>query len=101
MRQGLTLAAVAALVAGCTGQPGFTPVYGVREATPAEVAACRYISDISMTPGVYGPLAAPGLKYARNSIMADALDAGANTIVFDQATPGTDIYKLHARAYAC
>lgn len=26
--------------------------------------------------------------------------AGANTVVFDQATPGADIYELHAVAYA-
>ncbi|MCV2869834.1 hypothetical protein OEW28_14455 [Defluviimonas sp. WL0002] len=75
---------------------------GVREATPGEVASCRYISDISMRPSLYGPvLGQEALKYARNTIMADALDSGANTVVFEQATPGTDVYKLHAKAYSC
>lgn len=95
------IAAMVAGLAGCTNDPGFRGVSGVREASAAEVTACRYITDISMRPGVYGVLAEEGLKYARNTIMADALDAGANTVVFDQVTPGADIYKLHAQAYQC
>ncbi len=92
---------IMAALAGCTADPGFTGVSGVREADAAAVAACAYVSDIGMTPGVYGPLATQGLKYARNKIMAEAQAAGANTVVFDQATPGADIYKLHAVAYRC
>lgn len=91
----------AALLAACTGDPGFTGVAGVREATPAEVSSCTYVSDIDGTPSVYGPLATQGLKYMRNKIMADAQASGANTVVFDQATPGADVYKLHAVAYRC
>lgn len=90
-----------AVLAACTGDPGFTGVPGVREATAAEVAQCRYISNISMTPGVYGPLATQGLKYARNKIKADAQMAGADTVVFEQVTPGADVYKVNAVAYRC
>ena len=68
------LAALAAGLAGCTRDPGFTGVAGVREATAAEVAVCTYVSDIRMRPGTYGVLADQGLKYARNTIMADARD---------------------------
>lgn len=85
----------------CVNDPGFTGVSGVREATATEVLQCRYITDISMRPGVYGPLAQQGIKYAHNSIMADAKDSGANTIVFEQVVPGADLYQLHAKAYSC
>ena len=88
-------------LAACTSDPGFTGVSGVREITAQESAQCKYISDISMTPGVYGQLATQGLKYARNKVMAEAQVAGANAIVFDQATPGADVYQLHAVAYHC
>ncbi|MFZ5752103.1 MAG: hypothetical protein ACOY5U_13705 [Pseudomonadota bacterium] len=54
-----------------------------------------------MKPGVYGPLAEEGLRYARNSIKLDARNAGANTVVFDAAPPGVAIYELHAVAYHC
>lgn len=101
MRHFAMLLAGAAGLAACTSDPGFTGVAGVREAGPAEVAACRRITDIRGTPSVFGPLATQGLKYMRNKIMADAQAAGANTVVFDQATPGADVYELHAVAYAC
>lgn len=95
------MAVLMAALAGCTSDPGFTGVSGVREAAKAEVAACTYVTDISGSPSVYGPLATQGLKYMRNKIMADAQSSGANTVVFDQATPGTDVYSLHAVAYRC
>ena len=101
MRRVWIIAAGLAAVTGCTSDPGFTGVAGVREARPEEVALCRRIADISGRPSVYGPLASQGLKYMRNKIMADAQSAGANTVVFDQATPGVDVYELHAVAYAC
>ncbi len=91
----------AASLAACTQDPGFKRVSGIREATAAEVAQCSYIADFRMTPGVYGPLAEQGLRYARNKILADAQAAGANTVVFDQVTPGADVYEIHAVAYRC
>lgn len=95
------IATAAVVAAGCTQDPGFTGVSGVREADAASVAQCSYVTDISTTPGVYGQLATQGLKYARNRVMAEAQAAGANTVVFDQATPGADVYQLHAVAYRC
>ncbi len=101
MRQIAASVLLVASIGGCTQDPGFVGVAGVRDATAAEVGACAYISDIRMKPGVYGTLADQGVKYARNKIMADARDGGANTVVFDPVTPGSDIYELHAVAYRC
>ncbi len=101
MHKILAVLAIGGVLAGCTDDPGFTGVSGVREATQSEVGQCKYVMDISGRPGVYGPLLQQGLKYTRNSIMADAQDAGANTVVFDQVTPGAAVYKLHATAYTC
>jgi hypothetical protein len=100
----LGLAFVSALVAGlagCTSDPGFTGVPGVREAEAGAVASCRYVSNIAMTPGVFGPLADQGLKYARNKIKQDAQNLGANTVVFDKVVPGADVYRVTATAYSC
>jgi len=94
------LAGVLALAA-CAADPGFVPVSGVREISRAEASQCRYISDFSMTPPVYGPLAGQGLRYTRNKVMADARDAGANAIIFDAVTPGGDIVSVHAVGYQC
>lgn len=93
--------ALLAVLAACSGDPRFTGVPDVREASGAEVATCAYVTDIAMKPGVYGPLADQGLAYARNSIKLDARDAGANTVVFAPAPPGTVIYELRAVAYRC
>lgn len=102
MRNIPLLAVLSAVIFGCTNDPGFTGVSGVREAAPGDVLACRYISDISARPALYGPvLGQEALKYSRNTILAEALDSGANTVVFEQVTPGSDIYKLHAKAYSC
>lgn len=101
MQRILGALAIGGIMAGCTDDPGFTGVTGVREATLADVGQCKYLMDISGRPGVYGPLLQQGLKYTRNSIMADAQDAGANTVVFDQVTPGEAVYKLRATAYSC
>lgn len=96
----LALAALL-LAAGCTTDPGFTGVPGVREADATEVASCAYVANIGMTPGVFGPLADQGLKYARNKVMEDAVNLGANTVVFDKVAPGSDVYRITAVAYRC
>jgi hypothetical protein len=101
MKQIILVAAIIAPLSACIRDPGSTGVSGMREATAAEVAQCRYISDIRSTPGTYGILASPGVRYARNRILADAQQAGANTVVFDPVSPGTEIYQLHAVAYSC
>ena len=92
----------ATLLAACSQDPGFVGVPGIREAEAQEVTACSYLSNITMTPGVYGPLLAEqGLRYARNKVKQDALAAGANTVVFEKVTPGTDVYQIRATAYRC
>ena len=88
------------LLAACT-DPGFTGVAGMREAEANQVAACRYVSNLRMSPGVYGPLADEGLRYTRNKIMADARSMGANTVVFDKVTPGLPVGEVTAVAYTC
>lgn len=102
MKPTTTTLALALIAAACTSDPGFTGVSGVREAaTAAEVQHCRYITNISMTPGVFGPLATQGLKYARNTVKADAQAAGADTVLFDKVSPGADVYEVKAVAYRC
>lgn len=88
-------------VAGCTNDPGFHGTPRVRTAEAGEVAACAYVSGLSITPSVFGPLADEGLKYSRNKIMADAAGLGANTVVFDKVEPGTTVTKVIATAYRC
>ena len=85
----------------CTSDPGFTGVAGVREAEAAEVAACAYVSNIGMTPGVFGPLAEEGLAYAPKKVIQSALEDGANTVVFEKVTPGTMVTRVTATAYRC
>ncbi len=94
-------ALAAALVAGCTQDPGFVPVRGVDEITAAQAASCAYLLDIRMKPGVYGPLADQGVKYARNRVLADAKAAGGNAVVFKAVSPGTDLTVIEATAYRC
>lgn len=98
--QAMALAALSA-VGACTNDPGFVGAPGMRVAQASEVANCRYVTDLSGTPGVYGPLASEGLKYSRNQIMALARDSGADTVVFDKVEPGADVYQLHAIGYRC
>jgi hypothetical protein len=89
-----------AVLAGC-GVPGQTGG-PMREAGAAEVAACRYITDITMTPGVYGPLLTErALTLARARVKADAQAAGADTVVFAQPPAGATVYQVEAKAYRC
>ncbi|PKP72984.1 MAG: hypothetical protein CVT84_15890 [Alphaproteobacteria bacterium HGW-Alphaproteobacteria-6] len=94
-------AVLLAVLSGCSNDPGFAGVPGMREAEAGAVGACAYVSDIRGRPGVYGPLADQGVKYTRNQILAEARDAGANTVVFDKVVPGAAVYELHAVAYRC
>ncbi|MCV2878651.1 hypothetical protein OE699_07280 [Sedimentimonas flavescens] len=92
----------AALVLAACNDPGFRGVPEVRTARANEVAACQLVSNISMEPGVYGPvLAEQGLRYARNKVMETARQDGANTVVFEQVEPGSDVYLVRAQAYRC
>lgn len=94
------LPAVLALAA--CNDPGLVGVTGVTEATAAEVAGCTLLTNIRMAPGVYGPvLADPGLRYARNSVKAEAKAAGATHVVFELVRPDEPVYEVVAGAWRC
>lgn len=100
MRAAIAGLGLVAALAGCgvPGQPGGP----VREAGPAEVAACRYVTDITMTPGVYGPvLTERAIALGRARVKADARAAGADTVVFAPPPAGATVYLIEARAYRC
>lgn len=100
MTRGAMTVSLVVLLAGC-GVPGQTGG-PMREAGPAEVAACRYITDLTMTPGVYGPLLTErALTLARARVKADAQAAGADTVVFAQPPAGATVYQVEAKAYRC
>ncbi|MCB2115383.1 MAG: hypothetical protein KDE00_03575 [Rhodobacteraceae bacterium] len=102
MKQTASFFALAVALAACTAEPkGMRAPTGVREAAASEVGACAYVSDFRIKPSVYGLLAEEGLRFARNTILTDARDAGANAVVFDPMSPGTQVYELHAVAYRC
>ncbi len=95
------LASIAGMIGGCTSDPGFTGVSGIREVGANDVTQCTYVTDIRAKPAVYGVLADQGIKYSRNTILASARDAGANTVVFDPVGSGVVVDRLHAVAYKC
>lgn len=90
------------ILSGCvTDDPGFRGVTGVREITAEEAAACTYVMNIRSKPSVYGPLAQQGLRYSRNQVLDYAKSNGANAVLFDSVSPGTDVYEVKAAAYRC
>jgi len=98
--RGTGLAALALLLAGCTAMPGQQGAT-LREATAAQVGNCRYITDLTMTPGVYGPVVTEqALALARARVKDAARAAGADTIVFAQPM-GSAVYQIEAKAYLC
>lgn len=100
MRQALPFAMILAL--GACSDPGFRGVPEVQAVDQSAVAGCTLVANVSMKPGVYGPvLAEQGVKYARNKIMEDARAAGANRVVFDPVQPGVEVYELRATAWRC
>lgn len=89
------------LVAGCT-DPGFVGVTDVQAVSQDAVAGCSHVSNISMKPGVYGPLlATQGQQYARNKVLETARSDGANRVVFEATEPGVEVYLLRATAWRC
>lgn len=96
-----TILLAATIVLSACNDPGFTGVPSVRTATASEVAACAYVIDLRVRPGVYGPLAQQGLEYSRNQVLDSARQAGANTVVFDRVEPGTMVTEVRATAYRC
>ncbi len=73
----------------------------VRVAQASQVAQCKYVIDLTDTPGMYGALATQGQDYARKMILDDAARAGANTVVFDKVDPGGMVTEVKATAYSC
>lgn len=95
------IAAGTAFLAGCSNDPGFAGVPTVRDAEQGEIAACRYVADLSIKPSLYGPFADAAVKYARNKLKEDAANMGANTVVFQKVDPGAMVTDLKATAYKC
>lgn len=88
-------------LAGCT-DPGFHGNNAVRIATAGEVGSCRLIENLSMEPGVYGPvLGGQGVKYARNKMLDTAAKDGANTVVFDENNAAGTVTNVTGKAYSC
>ncbi|WP_372840614.1 hypothetical protein [Phaeovulum sp.] len=101
MKTAILALAAFGVLSGCN-DPGLTGARGITEATAAEVVGCTLITNIRMAPGVYGPvLAQTGLAYARNSVKAEAKDAGATHVVFDLIEPGVPVYEVRAGAWRC
>ena len=95
---GMALAGVA--LAACN-DPGIRGTTGVVAVEANEVAQCRFITNISVEPPLYGPFAAQGTRYARNQVLDEAKRAGANRAVFERVEPGVPALQIRARAYAC
>ncbi|WP_415183949.1 hypothetical protein [Phaeovulum sp.] len=93
--------ALPVILAGCA-DPGFVGVPDVVAVSQVEVAGCTHVSNISMTPAVYGPiLATQGQQYARNKVLETARGDGANRVVFEKTEPGATVYLLRATAWRC
>lgn len=90
------------LLAACTPPAGLTGVPDVRVISRAEAAACEPLENISMTPGLYGPvIGEQALEYARNEALALALRGGANAFVFEETPPGEPVYEIRGTGYRC
>lgn len=96
----LAILALPAL-AGCTDDPGFRGVSGVRSITAEQATACTFVVDIRGQPGAYGPFAQQGLEYGRNQVLAMARDSGANAVVFQPVPPGELVTEIRGSAYRC
>lgn len=92
---------LAAVVAGCMNDLSTVSSAPVRVVSAGEVAQCKYITNVSDRPGMYGALATQGQEYARKAILDQAAQSGANTVVFDKIDPGTMVTEITATAYHC
>ena len=93
-----SLCAIAALAA-CS--PVAYNVPDVREAQASEVTNCTLVGRVRGIPGVFGPLQDIGLKNARKAALERAKAQGGNTVVFEQVTPGAEVYDVAGDVYAC
>ncbi len=90
----------AVALAGCN-DPGLRPQGGVVSVSAAEVATCRFVTNLAVEPSLYGPFSGAATRYSRNQILDEAARAGANRIVFDPVEPGAVVLQLKAQAYSC
>jgi hypothetical protein len=88
-------------LAGCMNDMSTVSSAPVRVVAAGEVAQCKYITNVSDRPGMYGALATQGQEYARKAILDQAAQSGANTVVFDKVEPGTMVTEITATAYRC
>ena len=103
MRDIMRIRPVLALLAlaACTPDPGLVGVPGMRVATDDQIKGCTYVTNMTVTPSVYGVLAEEGLRYSRNQLLAMARDSGADTVVFEVTPPGQPVYKVNGVAWRC
>jgi hypothetical protein len=97
---------VAMMLAGVIGlsacnDPGLRAASGVVAVEANEVAQCRFLTNISVEPPLYGPFAGQGTRYARNQVLDEAKRSGGNRVVFERVEPGVPALQIRARAYAC
>lgn len=91
----------ATAVTGCMNDLSTVSSAPVRVVSAGEVTQCKYITNVSDRPGMYGALATQGQEYARKAILDQAAQSGANTVVFDKIDPGALVTEITATAYHC
>jgi hypothetical protein len=98
----LALLAAAFVLTACEPPFPITDKSGVRVASPVEVTACNRRRVLTTTPGISGSIGRDkAMELARNETKANAADAGANTIVYQNGAPGSNDLFVRADAYFC
>lgn len=69
--------------------------------TEAAAARCAYVDDLVGSSSLYGAFAERGISRARQSLLAQAQEKGANAIVWGQPSLGYGSTSVTARAYRC
>jgi len=96
----LALAAAMILVSGCTA--AVKSAEGIADATPAKVANCAFVKDVSGS-SVFGGqqgLSAEGIAKAKEQAREQAAAAGATDVVWgDVSSP--NISSVTGKAYRC
>lgn len=97
----LPVLALPVLALTACNDPGMRAPSGVVAVEAGAVAQCRFVTNVSVEPSLYGPFADQGTRYARNQVLDEAGRAGANRVVFDRVEPGVPQLQIRARGYAC
>lgn len=85
-------------ITGCAGKIRHDET--VRVIGPAEAELCTSLGDVHAVSGLYGVFAAKGFELARNSVIRQAKELGANAVVL-QALPGHGSNGVYGLAYRC